>query len=81
MQKKIVKKLFVSQIIVSELVPLNCLYQEGNTCLKQSMFSQTVLRFFIPLRETFSNSIALSEINKYGKGATIKIVRVFWPVY
>ena len=36
MQKKIDKKSFVSEIIVSELVTLNRLYIEENTCHRQS---------------------------------------------
>ena len=37
MQKKYQKKLFVFEIIGSELVALNCLYSEENTCRQQSM--------------------------------------------
>ena len=37
MQGKNEKKSFVSEIIVSELVALNCLYEEENTCHRQSM--------------------------------------------
>ena len=37
MQREIEKESFVSEIIVSELVALNCLYKEGNTCHRQSM--------------------------------------------
>ena len=37
MQEKIQKKIFVSEIIASEIVPLNCLYKEENTCHQQSM--------------------------------------------
>ena len=32
MRRKIEKKKFFSEIIVSELVPLNCIYSEENTC-------------------------------------------------
>ena len=32
MKKKIKKKFFVFQVIRSEFVALNCLYQEQNTC-------------------------------------------------
>ena len=45
------------------------------------MCQQTVLRFCISLRETFSNSIAFTVINKYGKGAGFQISIVFGPVY
>ena len=37
MQRKIEKKYFVFEIILSELVALNCLYIEENTCHRQSM--------------------------------------------
>ena len=49
MQRKSQKKTFVSQLIVSELVELNCLYKEENTCHRQSMCELTVLRFCIAL--------------------------------
>ena len=55
MQRKIEKKSFLCEKIVSELVVLNCLYKEDNTCHRQSMCKQTVLRFFIALTETYSN--------------------------
>ena len=71
MQKKYAKQLFVSQIKVCEIVPVKCLYLEGNIYHPQSMFSQTVFRFCICVRETFSNSIAFSVINKYDKEAIV----------
>ena len=37
MQKKISKKFLVSEIIASEMVAVNCLYYEGNTCHGKSM--------------------------------------------
>ena len=36
-QEKIHKKLFVFKIIASELVALNCLYEQEITCHQQSM--------------------------------------------
>ena len=44
MQRKIKKKSFVSEIIVSELVALNFLYKEENTSHRQSMSELTVVR-------------------------------------
>ena len=44
------------------------------------MRQQTVLRFGISLKETFSNAINLTVINKYGKGAVIQIATVFKPI-
>ena len=37
MQKKIEKKIRVSEITASEMAAVNCLYYEGNTCHGQSM--------------------------------------------
>ena len=37
MQKKILKKFLVSEIIASEMATVNCLYYERNTCHGQSM--------------------------------------------
>ena len=37
MQKKIQKKFLVSEIIVTEIAAVNCLYYEGNTCHGKSM--------------------------------------------
>ena len=37
MQKKVQKKILVSQIIASEMAAVNCLYYEGNTCHGKSM--------------------------------------------
>ena len=37
MKKKIEKKFFVFERITSEFVPLNCLYQEENTCQRHSV--------------------------------------------
>ena len=37
MKKKIQKMFFVFEIIKSEFVALNCLYQEQNTCHRDSV--------------------------------------------
>ena len=37
MQKRSQKNFCVSDIIASEMVAVNCLYYEGNTCHGQSM--------------------------------------------
>ena len=37
MQKKVDKKCLVSEIIASEMAPVNCLYYEGNTFHGHSM--------------------------------------------
>ena len=45
MKKKIQKKFFGFEIITSEFVALNCLYQEENTYHWHSVCQETVLRF------------------------------------
>ena len=42
MQRKMEKKSFVSEIIVSEWYALNCLCKEGNTCLAVNMLTNSL---------------------------------------
>ena len=42
---------------------------------------ETVSRFCILLRETFSNSVAFSLINTSGKSGVIQISALFHPIY
>ena len=42
---------------------------------------ETALRFYISIRETFCQSIALKVVNKYSKGATVQISRMFLRIY
>ena len=44
MQKPIDKIFFVSEIIGSQLAVLSCLYEEENTCHRQSMCSKGLLK-------------------------------------
>ena len=81
MQQKIQKKFFLFETIVSELVTLNCLYKEENTCHRHSVCWETVLRFSMSLTETFSKSIAFTVINKYGNSAPMQISTMFGLVY
>ena len=73
MKKKIQKKVFVFEVITSEFVALNCLYQEQNTCHRDSVCQETVLRFCISLTETLCQTIDFPVINKYGKGGVSQI--------
>ena len=79
-KKKIEKMFFVFEIIASELVALNCLYQVDNACHRQSMCYQTVLGFCVSLKETFCNVFTSTVIDKYGKGAIVQIATVFRPI-
>ena len=45
MKKKIWKMFFIFEIITSEFVALNCLYQEENACHRHLVCYETVLRF------------------------------------
>ena len=81
MQQKIQKSFFVSEIIASELVSLNCLYEETDTFRRQPMCYKAVPRFCMSIRETFSNSISLAVIDEYDKGAVMQISTVLGHVY
>ena len=77
MKKKIHKKRFIFEIITSEFVVLNCLYQEENTCHRHSVCYETVLGFCTSLKETFCKTIDLPVINKYGKELSLKFEKCF----
>ena len=64
MQKKIQKKFFVFDIIASELVVLNCLYQADNACHWLSICKQTDLGFYVSLKEISSSATTLTVINE-----------------
>ena len=73
MRRKIVRNFFVFQIIPSEFVALNCLYQEENTCHRNSVCQETAFRFWVSLTETFCRTSAFPVMEKYGKGAVLQI--------
>ena len=73
MKKKIQKKFFGFEKITSESVALNCLYQEQNTCHRDSVCEETVLRFCILTTETFCQTSDFPVINKYGKRGVSQI--------
>ena len=77
MQKKNKKKSFVSEVIPLASVPVNLPYYEENTCHRQSLCSETILRFHISLRETFSKSFLLIMMKKFEKGAVMQISQLF----
>ena len=72
MKKKLKKNVFVFEIITSEFVALNCLYQEENTCHPHSVSWETVVRFCTSLKENFYKTIDFPVINKYDKEASFK---------
>ena len=72
------KKLFMAfKIIASDFAAGISLSYQENTCDRLSMFSQTVLTFWILFREIFSNSICLGIMENSDKGAPVQISVVF----
>ena len=81
MKKKIERKFFVFEMLASEFVALNCLYQEENTSHRHSVCQVTVLRLCTSLTETFCKAIAFTVINKSGKRAFLEILTKFGRIY
>ena len=54
-----------------EMVAENSAYCCRNTCHRQLMCEQTVLRFYIRLEVTFSNSIYLELTRKEGSSSAV----------
>ena len=77
MQKKIQKRSFASEIVAFEIVAGNSAYCCRNTCHRQLMREQTVLRFHIKLKVTFSNSIYFELTRKEGNSGSVLISAVF----
>ena len=81
MQPQIEKKCFIFEIIASELGSLNCLYLGQDTCHRKKKKKKGVLSIGVSIRETFSNSIFLTLINKHDKGAMMQISKMLGHVY
>ena len=73
MKKEIEAKFFVFEIIASEFVALNCLYQEENTCNRHSVCWETVLRFCISPTRTFCTTFDFPVIKKCGKVGVLQV--------
>ena len=56
-----------------EIFAENSAYCPRNTCHRQLMREQTVLRFYIRLKVTFSNSIYLELTTKEGNSGAVVI--------
>ena len=81
MKNKIEIMFFVFEIIASEFVVLNCLYQEANNCPRHSVCKETVLGFCIIVTESFRKTITFAVINKYGKRPVLHVPRKFRRIY
>ena len=71
----------VSEIIVFELVAVNSHYYQENSCHRQSIRQETVLRFQTSLRETFTNSISLRVMRKHEKSVVVMILALFGTLW
>ena len=76
-QSKIQKESFAFEIKAFEIVAEISAYCYRNTCHRQLMREQTVLRFHIRLKVTFSNSIYLELTRKEGNSGDVLISAVF----
>ena len=76
MEQKIEKNIFVFQIIAFELGVANSHNLEQDTCRRQSMCSETPLRFHLTLGETYSKSTPLRMIKEHDKSTLLEILQV-----
>ena len=73
------KKLFyIFNINAFEVVARISLSYEENTCYRPSMCEETVLRFWMLFRESFSNSVCVGLVGNYNKTAAMQLWAVFW---
>ena len=77
MKEKIQKKSSASEIMAFEIFAGNSAYCCRNTCHRQLMRKQTVLRFHVRLTVTFSNSFYLELTRKESNGGAVLISAVF----
>ena len=75
MEQKIEKNIFVFQIIAFELGVANSHNLEQDTCRRQSMCSETPLRFHLTLGETFSKSISLAMMKNMKKALSWRFTK------
>ena len=74
------KKIFVFQIIASELVALK-ISLLSRECVSLTVdVLTTALGFCLSLKKTFSNETTFTVINKYCKGSAIQSATVFRPI-
>ena len=81
MQQITLKKFFVFEIIASDLVSLNCLYEEQDGFHRRPLCSQAVPWFCISIIEVFSNSISLVVIDESDKESVMEISTVLGHFY
>ena len=77
MAQKIGKKSSVFEIKAFEIVAENSAHIGRNTCHRQSMCYQTVLRFMIRVKKSFSNSIYLKFMGIKDNSGALLLSAVF----
>ena len=77
MEEKIEKKSSVFEIKAFEIVAENSAYSGRNTCHRQSMCLETVLRFMIRVKQSFSNSIYRKFMGKKHNSGALLFSAVF----
>ena len=77
MEIKIKKKSCVFEIKAFEAVAENSSYCGMNTCHRQPMCYQTVLRFMIRVKQSFSNSIYQKFMGKMDNRGALLLSAVF----
>ena len=68
---------FVFQIKAFEVVAENSAYCGKNTCDRESMCQQTVLRFMIRVKQSFFNSIYLKFMGQEDNSGALLVSEVF----
>ena len=77
MERNIQKMSSVFEIKAFEVVAESSAYCDRNTCHRQSMCQQTVLRFMIRVKQSFSNSIYLKFMRKKDNNDALLLSVVF----
>ena len=77
MEIKIKKKSCVFEIKAFEAVAENSAYCGMNTCHRQPMCSQTVLRFMITVKQSFFNCLYLEFMEKKDNSDALLLSAVF----
>ena len=77
MEQKIGKKSSVFEIKAFEIFAENSAHSGRNTCQRQSMCYQTVLRFMIRVKKSFSNSIYLKFMGIKDNSGALLLSAVF----
>ena len=77
MQEEILKKFFLFEIKAFEFVLRKSAFSDGNTCHRESTCYQTLWKFQMWLRQTFSNSIYLKFLEKEENSGYVLTSAVF----